>query len=161
MQTSADKVLASVFYDAQGILFTDYLDKGRTINNEYYIALLMRLKEEFAKKLPRKKKKDVLFNQHNAPCRKSITTIAKLHELHIELLLHPPYSPDLAPSGYCLFADPKRILQGKRFGSNNEVISETEAYFEVKDKSFHKKSIELLEKHWNQFITLERDYFDE
>ena len=52
---------------------------------------------------------------------------------------------------------PQKVLQGKRFGSNEEVISETEAYFETKDKSVYKKGIELLENHWNQFITLEGD----
>ena len=47
---SAGKVLASVFWDAHGILFFDYLKKGRTINSECYIALLMRLKEEITRK---------------------------------------------------------------------------------------------------------------
>ena len=51
MLTSAGKVLSSVFWDAQGILFIDYLEKGRTINSEYYIALLVCLKEEIAKKI--------------------------------------------------------------------------------------------------------------
>ena len=91
------------------------------------------------------KKKTVLFHQDNAPCHKLIATMAKLHEVCFKLLPHPAYSPDLAPSNYWLFADLKRMLQGKRFGSN-EVISETEAYFEAKDKSFNKKGIELLEK---------------
>ena len=50
---------------------------------------------------------------------------------------------------------PVSTLQGKRFGSNEEVISETEGYFEAKDKSFYKKGIELIEKCWNQCITLE------
>ena len=161
MQTSAGKVLASVFWDAQGILFIDYLEKGRTINSKYYIALLVSLKEEIAKTQPQMKKKKVLFHQDNAACHKSIATMAKLHELHFELLLHPPYSPDLASSNYWLFANLKRMLQGKRFGSNEEVILETEAYFEAKDKSFNKKGIELLEKHWNQCITLEGDHVDE
>ena len=49
-QTSAGKVLASVFWDAQSILSMDYLEKGRTINSEYHIALLVRLKEEITKK---------------------------------------------------------------------------------------------------------------
>ena len=53
------------------------------------------------------------------------------------------------------------MFQGKRFGSNEEVILETETYFEAKDKLFHKKEIKLLEKHWNQCITLERDYVNE
>ena len=90
-------------------------------------------------------KKKVLFNQDNASCHKSIAMMAKLHELGLKLLLHPLYSSDLASSDYWLFADFKRMLQGKRFGSNEEVISETEAYFEAKDKSFYKKGIELLE----------------
>ena len=67
--------------------------------------------------------------------------MAKLHELHFKLLPHPPYSPNLAPSDNWLFEDHKRIFQGKRFGSNEEVISETEAYFEPKDKSFDKKAL--------------------
>ena len=71
------------------------------------------------------------------------------------------YSPDLAPSYNWLLADLKGMLQGKKFGSNEEVISETETYFEAKDKSFYKKSVELLEKCWNQCITLEGDYVDE
>ena len=87
--------------------------------------------------------------------------IAKLHEFHLELLPHLPYSPDLAPSNYKLFADLRRMFQGKRVGSNEEVILETEVYFEAKDKSFYKKGIELLEKHWNPCITLEGDYVDE
>ena len=53
------------------------------------------------------------------------------------------------------------MLQGKKFGSNEEVIAETEAYFEVKDKSFYRKGIEMLEKAWNECIILEGDYVDE
>ena len=83
--------------------------------------------------------------------------MAKLHELHFELLLHPLYPTDLAPSDFWLFEDLKGMLQGKRFGSNEEVILETETYSEAKDKSFYKKGIKLLEKHWNQCIILEGD----
>ena len=50
------------------------------------------------------------------------------------------------------------MLQGKRFGFNEEVIVEAEAYFEAKVKSFFKKGIEMLEKRWNECITLEGDY---
>ena len=33
-QTSSGKVLASIIWDVQGILFIDYLEKGRTINSD-------------------------------------------------------------------------------------------------------------------------------
>jgi hypothetical protein len=36
---SAGKVMASVFWDAEGVLFIDYLEKGRTITGEYYSNL--------------------------------------------------------------------------------------------------------------------------
>lgn len=53
------------------------------------------------------------------------------------------------------------MLQGKKFGSNEEVIAETEAYFASKDKSFYKKAIEKLEERWNECITFEGEYVDE
>jgi len=90
-----------------------------------------------------------------------MVTMAKLHELKFELLPHTPYSPDLVPSDYYLFADLKKMLQGKRFGSNEEVIAEIEAYFEDKDKSFYKKGVEKLEKRWTDCIALEGDYVEE
>ena len=65
--------------------------------------------------------------------------MVKLNELSFELLPYPPFSLDLAPSDHWLFADLKKMPQGKRFGSNEEVIPETEAYFESKDESFYKK----------------------
>jgi len=133
--------MASVFWDAHGIIYIDYLKKGKSINSDYYIELLVRLKDEIAKKRPHMKKKKIIFHQDNAPCHKSMKTMAKLNELGFNLLPHPPYSPDLAPSDYWLFADLKKMLQGKRFGSNEEVIAATEAYFEDKDKSFYKHGI--------------------
>ena len=87
--------------------------------------------------------------------------MAKLNELSFELLPHPPYSPDLAPSDYYLFADLKKMLQGKRFYSNEEVITETNAYFESKDKSFYMKGIKMLEKRWTDCVAFEGDYVDE
>jgi hypothetical protein len=108
-QRSAGKVIASVFWYAHGIIFIDYLEKGQTINSDYYIALLERLNAEIKKKRPHLKKKKVLFHQDNALCHKSNKTTAKLHELSYELLPHPPYSPDRAPSDLFLFANLKKM----------------------------------------------------
>ena len=43
---SAGKVMASVFWDAESILFIDYLEKGKTITGEYYSNLLTRLNKK-------------------------------------------------------------------------------------------------------------------
>ena len=56
-QRSAGKVMASVFWNAHGAIFIDYLKKGRTITGTYYGALLDRLVGEIRKKRPHLKKK--------------------------------------------------------------------------------------------------------
>jgi histone-lysine N-methyltransferase SETMAR len=43
---SAGKVMASVFWEVEGILFIDYLEKGKTITGKYYSHLLTRLDEK-------------------------------------------------------------------------------------------------------------------
>jgi len=50
VQKSAGKFLASIFWDQDDILFIDYLPKGQTINAEYYLSLLMQMKEILKKK---------------------------------------------------------------------------------------------------------------
>lgn len=64
---SAGKVMASVFWDAKGIIFIDYLQPGKTINGQYYTNLLQHLSEEIKKKRPHLAKKKVLFHHDNAP----------------------------------------------------------------------------------------------
>jgi hypothetical protein len=49
---SAGKVMASVFLDAEGILFIGCLEKGKTITGEYYSYLLIRLDEKICEKRP-------------------------------------------------------------------------------------------------------------
>ena len=154
--------MASVFWDMHGISLIDFLPKGQSINSDYYITLLDRLKDAIKKKRPRMAKKNKpLLQQDNAPVHKSIKPMVKLSDLRFELLPHTRYPPDLAPSDFYLFADLKKMLQGKRFSSDDEVITATEAYFEAKDKSFYKKGIESLEKRWNDCIAMKGDYVDE
>jgi hypothetical protein len=49
-QKSSSKVLASVFWDKDGILLVDYLAKGATITAKYCVALLDRLKQQLGSK---------------------------------------------------------------------------------------------------------------
>ena len=97
------------------------------------IALLVRLKEEIAKNKSQMQKKKVLFHQDNALYHEPIATIAKLHELQFELLLHSPYSPDLTPAtiGCLQTSNEWKYIKGNIFSSNEESIPETEAYFEA------------------------------
>ena len=58
--------MGSVYWDTHGILFIDYLEKGKTINSDHYMALLNRLNAEIKKKRSFMQRKKVLFYQNNA-----------------------------------------------------------------------------------------------
>ena len=49
-QQWSGKVMASVFWDAHGVIFIDYFEKERTITGSYYAALLDRLVNKIRKK---------------------------------------------------------------------------------------------------------------
>ena len=63
---TANKVMVTVFWDARAVIHMDYLQKGRTINGEYYTNLLDRFNEDLKEKRPHLAKKKVIFHQYNA-----------------------------------------------------------------------------------------------
>jgi len=74
LQKSAGKLLASIFWDQNGILLIDYLPKGHTMNAEYYLSLLVKLKDILKEKLRRKITKWALFLHDNAPAHRALAT---------------------------------------------------------------------------------------
>ena len=108
VQKSAGKVLASIFWDQDGILLIDYLPKGQTINVEYYLSLLVQLKEILKEKPRGNVTKGILFLHDNASVHRALATQKKLAYLGFQCLDHRPYSLDLAPSDYHLFSGLKK-----------------------------------------------------
>ncbi|XP_026314672.1 histone-lysine N-methyltransferase SETMAR-like [Hyposmocoma kahamanoa] len=157
---SAGKVMASVFWDAKGIILVDYLKKGETINSDYYCSLLRRLKEEIKEKRPGLLRRKVLFHQDNARVHTSVQSMAEIHQCGFELLPHPPYSPDLAPSDFYLFPKLKKFLGGKHFHTNEEVVAAVDAYFEELEEDFFKTGIEALPGRWKKCFELGGEYVE-
>jgi len=153
---SAGKVMATVFWDARGIIFIDYLEKGRTINSEYYCTLLDRLSEEIRLKRPHLAKKKVLFHlflSHNASSHTSVMTQQKLNDLQSTI-------QSRSPSDYFLFPNLKKFLAGKHFTSNEEVIAVTNELFDSLEKSYFLVGIKKLEKRLIKRIELEGNYVE-
>ena len=48
----------------------------------------------------------------------------------------------------------------KKFKSNDEVIAETEAYFDEKEKPYYKSGIEKFENRYTRCIALEGNYVE-
>jgi len=62
--------MASVFWDAEGILFIDYFEKGKILTREYYSNLLTRLDETILEKSPCFPKEIITFHQYYSPAHK-------------------------------------------------------------------------------------------
>ncbi|KAI6659689.1 hypothetical protein LOD99_14613 [Oopsacas minuta] len=61
------------------------------------------------------------FHHDNAPAHTARKTKDYIKQLGLELIDHPPYSPDLTPCDFWLFPTTKRHIKGRRFDSETEL----------------------------------------
>jgi len=115
VQKSAGKFLVSIFWDQDGILLTDYLSKGQTINAAHYSSLLVQLMDILKEKRRGKFPKGVLFLHNNAPAHRALATQKKMVYLGFQCLDHLTHSPDLAPSDYNVFLGLKKTIEKSPF----------------------------------------------
>ena len=92
----------------------DYLEQGRTINDAYHASEIRRLNQEIARTRRGKLTLGVLLLQDNAPA----VAMTAATVCGFEILPHPPYSPDMAPSDFYLFPKLRSHLRGTQYGSN-------------------------------------------
>jgi histone-lysine N-methyltransferase SETMAR len=85
-------------------------------------------------------------------------TQQKIKELNWEILDHPPYSPDLAPTDYHLLRSLQNHLNNKKFERFEEVSDAILAYFESKPRNFCKAGIEKLVKRRETVIASNGNY---
>ena len=77
-----------------------------------------------------------------------------------ELIPHPAYSPDLAPSDFFLFPNLKKDIPGCHFRSGEEVVTAAEELVNGKDPDFFSSGLMALEHGWSKCITLEVNYIE-
>ncbi|GFX23163.1 mariner Mos1 transposase [Trichonephila clavipes] len=86
-------------------------------------------------------RRGVVFHQDNARSYTSIVTPQKLRELGWEVLMNPPYSPDLVPSDYHLFLSFQYFLSDKKLGSREDCENRLLEFFATKDQYFFERRI--------------------
>ncbi|GFT64420.1 putative DD34D transposase [Trichonephila clavipes] len=91
------------------------LPHGQTLNLDLYCQQLDRSKPVIDQKGPElANRRGVVFHQDNNSPHTSEVTRQNLWELDWEVLLHPPYGPDLAPSDYHLFLTFQNLLSDNK-----------------------------------------------
>ena len=83
-----------------------------------------------------------------------------LNSLGWDILPHPPYSPDLAPSDYHLFASMGHALAEQHFSNFEEVGKWLDEWFAAKDKQFFWHGIHTLPERWAKCVETDGQYFE-
>ena len=144
-QPSAGKVMATVFWDAQGVIMLDFLAKKSKITAAYYANLLDQLRSVIREKRQGKLSKGILLQQDNARFHTCKIAMDVVERNGYELIPHPAYSSDLSPSDYCLFPNVKKDIRGRHFRSNEEVVAAVEEWVRDKDPGFFSSGLMALE----------------
>jgi len=136
----------------------DYLSKGSTVT-AYYADELCKLREAPKSKRQGKLRRGVLLLHDNVPTHMSAVATSAASECGYELLPHPPYAPDLAPSNFCLFPLLKEHLSGTHFQVTMTSLH-LWRFSSGQDELFYKSCIQKLQKQWNKCIEVGGDYVE-
>jgi [histone H3]-lysine36 N-dimethyltransferase SETMAR len=152
------KLLHVVSWDTQGVVHAENIEAGMTINAELYSEILERVAEALRANRPERQPSDVIFLHDNALPHTARRTQSKLAELGWEILDHPPYSPDMAPSDFHLFLSLKDNIVGQKFESRAAVERWLDAFYRSKPSSFFGRGIRKLLNRWRGVMDFEGGY---
>ncbi|KAG5325792.1 MOS1T transposase, partial [Pseudoatta argentina] len=82
-----------------------------------------------------------------------------LETLKWEVLPHPPYSPNIAPSDFHLFRSMAHGLTDRRFHSYEEAQKWIDSWIASKDMSFFRHGIHVLPERWSKVVESDGKYF--
>jgi histone-lysine N-methyltransferase SETMAR len=150
-----EKRMLIVFWDRRGVIHWELLEKGQSMTAVLYCQILGRVRQQL-----RNRRIPVILLHDNSRVHTAKITKKWLEDANWEVLEHPPYSPDLAPSDYHLFRSMEHFLRAKKFRNVAEIEQNLQNFFDSKDRQFYRRGILMLPDMWLNVIDSEGDYFD-
>lgn len=158
----AEKVMLCIWWDQLGVVYYELLKPNETVTGQLYRTQLMRLSQALKEKRPQyQERHDKVILQHdNARPHVAAPVKTYLQTLKWEVLPHPPYSPDIAPSDYHLFRSMAHDLAGQQFRSSDEVKIWLDAWIGQKSAEFFRDGIRQLPERWEKVVASDGQYFE-
>ena len=156
------KVMLCIWWDQKRVLYYELLKPSETINGERYRAQLTCLKRAIADKRPEyaTRHETIIFYHDNARPHVAFAVKNYLENSGWEVLPHPPYSPELAPSDYHLFWSMQNTLTGIRFTSEQGIKNWLDLFLVAKSEQFFWDRIHKLPERWEEVIASDGQYFE-
>ena len=139
-----------------GVVYYELLKPNETITGALYRTQLMRLSRAFKEKRAHyysRHNKIILLHDNARPYVAAVKTY--LETLKWEVLPHPPYSPDIAPSNYHyqhLFRSMTHGLFEQHFTSYDDTKNCIDDWIASKDEAFFRRGIHMLSERWEKIV---------
>jgi [histone H3]-lysine36 N-dimethyltransferase SETMAR len=157
---SAGKIMASIFWDRKGVLLCEFMPRGTTINADRYCETLNNLRRAIQNKRRGMLTKGVRFHHDNARPHTANRTTALIERFGWEMVSHPPYSPDLAPSDFHLFPELKKNLGGTQFQTDEEVQNAVVSFLHGQAAEFYDSGLKKWVPRMQKCIERNGDYVE-
>ena len=154
-ERSAAKMMMIIFWDKDGVLLTEYLPRGSTINSPYYASIIELLRSVIVEKWRGKVSHGVLSLRDNGSIHKCNIVQAVIRQAGFIELNHCAYSPDIALTNYHPLSNLKKFLCLKNFSSDDEAVITVEDYLTDLNSEFFCKDIKNLHDHWQHVVASE------
>lgn len=157
---STRKILATVFWDKFGPLLIEFLPQGTTINADRYCETLKQLRRAIQNRRRGLLSVGVVFLHDNARPHVARKTKELLERFQWEVIDHPPYSPDLAPSDFHLFAKLKMFLAGRHFATDEELKDAVTKFLYELAADEYDEGIQKLVPRYDKCLNIGGDYVE-
>lgn len=143
-------------------MYYELLKPGETVNIQRYRQQMINLNFALLEKRLEWDTSDakVILQHDNAPAHSAKLVKDTITALKWELLPHPPYSPDLAPSDYHLFASMEHALAEQHFTSYEDVGKWVDEWLASKNEQFFWQGIHKLHERWEKCVGSNGQYFE-
>jgi histone-lysine N-methyltransferase SETMAR len=154
---STAKQMVACFFTKTGHVATVALENQKTVNSAWYTTIC--LPEVFGELRRNNAKRRIILHHDNASSHTSHQTSEYLGTQNIELMGHPPYSPDLAPKDFFLFTKIKDKLRDQRFSSPEEAVEAFKNHVLELSHSDWQKCFDNWFERMHKCINLKGGYF--
>lgn len=159
MSKSKIKTMMICFFDSKGVVHKEFVPPGQTVNHQFYIEVLQRLRKRIFRVRPEIADTWILHHD-NAPCHRAFSVTQFLTSKNITLLPQPPYSPDISPCDFFLFPRVKQIVKGTHFESVTAIHKPVTRVLEALPVEAFQKCYENWKHRWYTCVAAQGEYFE-
>ena len=149
-------------FEDDDVIYYELLKSNETITGGWYRTQLMRLSRALREKRPQyeQRHEKVILQHDNVRPHVAKPVKTYLETIKWEVLPHPPYSPDIAPSDYYLFRSMAHGLADQQFRSYEDIEKWLDSWIASKDEHFYRNGIRALPERWAKVVANDGQYFE-